>query len=122
MGLFLCCFAMFKIFDLPGFADGFEMYDVVAKRTRAYAYLYPFIELALGLSYLAFFAPIATYLATLAVMGVSSAGVIRALQDDLDIHCPCMGSVLRVPLSTVTLSEDLGMGLMATVMLLMSAI
>jgi hypothetical protein len=45
-------------------------------------------------------------------------GVIRALAAGLDIECACMGTVLRVPLSTVALGEDLGMAGMAAVMLL----
>lgn len=121
MGFFLTCFALLKLFDLPGFADGFEMYDLVARRSRAWAYAYPFVELGLGLAYLGFFAPRATYLLTIGVMGVGSLGVVRALRDGLDIECPCMGSVLKVPLSTVTLTEDLGMGLMAAAMLALGA-
>jgi hypothetical protein len=49
MGNFLVIFAMFKLFDLPGFADGFQNYDLIAKRFRPYALVYLFIELALGL-------------------------------------------------------------------------
>jgi hypothetical protein len=36
----------------------------------------------------------------------------------LDIECACLGTVLRVPLSTVALTEDLGMAVMALAMLL----
>ena len=50
---------------------------------------------------------------------IGAVGVVRALKRGLDINCPCMGSVLDVPLSTVTLTEDIGMGLMAAVMLFM---
>lgn len=45
--------------------------------------------------------------------------MILALRRGLDIECPCMGSVLSVPLSTVTLVEDLGMAAMAAAMLAM---
>jgi len=108
---------MLKIFHLSAFADGFEMYDVIAKHSRAYAYLYPFIELGLGLSFLSFVAPPVIYSITILVMIIGTLGVVSALQQDLDINCPCMGSVLDVPLSTVTLTEDIGMGVMAAVML-----
>ena len=47
MGFFLCQFAMLKLFHPSGFADGFQMYDLVAKKFRPYAYVYPYIELAL---------------------------------------------------------------------------
>lgn len=119
MGLFLCSFAMLKIFNLSAFADGFSMYDLLGKQSRAYACVYPFIELSLGLGYLAFIEPQLVYTVTIVVMAVGSVGVVLALKKGLNINCPCMGSVLKVPLSTVTLTEDLAMGGMALLMLMM---
>jgi hypothetical protein len=118
MGFFFCQFAMLKIFNLEGFADGFQIYDIVAKQSRAYAFVYPFLELALGLAYLAFFIPTLTYIATIVLMGVGLVGVVKALQKKINVNCACMGTVLNVPLSTVTLTEDLGMGIMALLMLI----
>ncbi len=120
MGLFLCQFALLKLFHPSDFADGFQMYDLIAKKFRGYAYLYPLIELALGLAYLSFIYPVATYLITLIVMGIGTVGVIRALKAGLDVRCACMGTILDVPLSTVTLSEDIAMGVMACLMLITS--
>ncbi len=117
MGVFLCIFAMLKIFNLKGFKRGFTMYDLLAKRVKAYAFVYPFIELALGLAYLAFFMPVATYWVTIIVFSFGTLGVLAALREGLDIDCPCMGSILSVPLSTVTLTEDLGMVAMAAMLL-----
>lgn len=117
MGLFLCQFSLFKLFNIPGFVEGFSKYDLVAKTFRPYAYLYPFIELGLGLAYLSFIGPKITYSITLLVMGVGTYGVYRALKQGLDVRCACMGTVLNVPLSTVTLSEDIAMGIMACIML-----
>jgi hypothetical protein len=117
MGFFLVVFAMFKLFDLEGFADGFQMYDLLATPVRTYAYLYPFIELGLGLGYLAHWQPKLIYLATVIVMTFGALGVIRALSKRLDVECACLGTALRVPLSTVALTEDFGMALMAAVML-----
>jgi hypothetical protein len=118
MGLFLCQFAMLKIFNISGFADGFRMYDLLAKKFRIYAYLYPFIELSLGLAYLSFLCPLITYSLTLIIMIFSAIGVIKALRSGLNIRCACMGTVLDVPLSSVTLSEDIAMSIMAALMLL----
>lgn len=117
MGFFLVVFSMFKLFNLEGFADGFQMYDLLAKPVRAYAYVYPFIELGLGLGYLAHWQPVFTYGATVVVMIFGSLGVFRALSRKMNIQCACMGTVLRVPLSTVALLEDLGMAVMAGAML-----
>jgi hypothetical protein len=118
MGFFLVVFALLKLFDLPGFADGFQMYDLLAKNFRLYAYIYPFIELALGLAYLAFWRPTTVYLATIIVLGFGALGVVNALRRGLDVNCACMGNTLKVPLSTVALVENLGMVAMALVMFL----
>jgi hypothetical protein len=118
MGFFFCQFAMLKLFHPAGFAEGFQKYDIVAKKIRFYAYVYPLIELGLGLSYLAFIEPILVYIVTMIVMGVGAIGVVRALKTGLDLRCACMGTVLDVPLSTVTLTEDIAMGLMALWMLI----
>jgi hypothetical protein len=117
MGFLFCQFAMLKLFHLSGFADGFQMYDLIAKRSREYAFVYPFIELGLGLGYLSFAYPIFIYLLTILIAILGAIGVITALKKGLDLRCACMGTILDVPLSTVTLTEDLGMGAMALIML-----
>jgi hypothetical protein len=118
MGLFLVMFSMFKFFNMEGFADGFQMYDLLAKSMRLYAYVYPFIELGLGLGYLAHWQPVVVYAATIVVMLFGSLGVLNALRKGLDLECACMGTVLKVPLSTIALVEDLGMAAMAGAMVL----
>lgn len=116
MGFFLVVFSMFKFFNMEGFADGFQMYDLLAKPVRPYAYVYPFIELGLGLAYLAHWHPATIYLVTIGVFVFGSLGVFNALRKGLDLDCACMGTVLSVPLSTVALLEDLGMAAMAAAM------
>lgn len=116
MGFFLVIFSMLKLFDLPGFADGFQMYDLLAKPFRPYAYVYPFIELVLGLGYLAGWQPRVLYAVTVTVMIFGALGVIRALARGLDVTCACMGNILKVPLCSVAFTEDLGMAAMAAVM------
>lgn len=113
MGFFLCQFAMLKLFHPQDFADGFQMYDLIAQKSRTYAYFYPLIELALGLAYLSQFIPVLTYIVTIVILGIGAIGVIKALMKGLDVRCACMGTALDVPLSTVTLTEDLGMVIMA---------
>ena len=117
MGVFLTIFATLKLFDLRGFMDGFAMYDLAAKADSRWGYVYPFVELALGLSYLAYFQPQATYVATIGVFAFGTIGVLLALRKGLDIACPCMGNILKVPLSTVTLTEDIAMAAMAAMLL-----
>ncbi|MEO6053170.1 MAG: MauE/DoxX family redox-associated membrane protein, partial [Chthoniobacterales bacterium] len=91
MGFFLVIFSMFKFFNMEGFADGFQMYDLLAKPFRPYAYVYPFIELGLGLGYLSYWQPKTIYIATIVVMLFGSLGVFNALRKKLDIECACLG-------------------------------
>jgi copper chaperone CopZ len=118
MGGFFLAFSFFKLLDLRGFADAFRMYDVVARRFPAYAYAYPFIELALGAAYVTRFQPVATNLVTLVVMAVSTVGVLQSLLAKRKIRCACLGTVFNLPMTTVTLVEDTLMAVMAAAMLL----
>ena len=117
MGEFFLTFAFFKLLDLRGFAESYRMYDVIAKRLPAYAYIYPFIELSLGAGYVTGVLPLATNVATLVVMSVSSIGVIQSLLAKRTIRCACLGTVFNLPMSTVTLVEDTLMVAMAAAML-----
>jgi prepilin signal peptidase PulO-like enzyme (type II secretory pathway) len=106
MGAFFLAFSFFKLLDLRGFADAYRGYDVVARPIPAYGYVYPFIELLLGVAYITAFQPFATNLVTLVVMAVSSVGVLQSVLNKRAIRCACLGTVFNLPMSTVTLVED----------------
>lgn len=116
MAGFFIVFSFFKLLDLRGFADSYAMYDVLAKRWKGYGYVYPFMELALGVMYLTGFNPLATALATIVVMGFSAIGVVQSVLSKKQIRCACLGAVFNLPMSTVTIIEDLLMVGMAIVM------
>ncbi len=106
MGGFFIAFSFFKLLDPRGFADAYRGYDLVARAVPAYGFVYPFIELGLGLAYLADVAPMAVNGITLVVMAVSLAGVLRAVLSKRAIRCACLGTVFKLPMSTVTIIED----------------
>lgn len=118
MGFFLLVFAIVKLFNVSSFATGFAKYDLLAARSRAYAVVYPFLELALGLAYLARWQPQGTYLATIIILSFGAIGVLNTMRQGEKINCACMGQILNVPVSTVTLTENLSMSAMALAMLL----
>jgi copper chaperone CopZ len=117
MAGFFLTFSFFKLLDLPAFANAYSSYDLLAARWHNWGYLYPFVELALGLAYLANFQPVFTNWATLLIMGFSAIGVIRAVLSKQQVRCACLGTVFQLPMSTLTIVEDVGMVLMAAVML-----
>lgn len=119
MAGFFLVFSFFKMLDLRGFVGAYRMYDVVARGIPAWAWAYPFVELGLGVAYLLRWQPLAMNIATLALMLVGAAGVLLALRQKRAIRCACLGTALNLPMTTVTLVEDLGMAAMAAGMLVM---
>lgn len=117
MAGFFLVFSFFKLLDVNAFADAYAGYDLLARRWRGWGLIYPFVELALGLAYLADASPVLTAWATIAVMGFSAIGVIQAVTSKRQIRCACLGAVFQLPMSTVTIVEDLGMVAMAIWML-----
>lgn len=118
MAGFFLVFSFFKFLDLKAFAASYAMYDVLAKKVPAYGYVYPFLELALGLAFLTGFNPTVTNWATLIIMGFSSVGVIQSVVNRQKIRCACLGAVFNLPMSTVTIVEDMLMVAMSAALLI----
>lgn len=117
MAGFFIVFGFFKLLDIRGFGDAYATYDLLAKRWRGYGYVYPFLELALGFAFLFRVELAAALWASIILMGFGSLGVIQALREKRKIRCACLGTVLNLPMSTITLVEDLGMVAMSALML-----
>lgn len=120
MAGFFLVFSFFKLLNLREFVDAYRGYDPLARRSKAYAWAYPFIELGLGVAYLVNLFPATTSLITLILMGVGAVGVLRALRDKRSIRCACLGTALNLPMTKVTLIEDITMAAMAAAMLVLS--
>ena len=117
MGLFFIVFSFFKILDLKGFPDSFRMYDPLAKVIPAYAWVYPFIETALGLMFLMRFEIPIALIATLIILGITTVGVTKILLDKKSIQCACLGTALKLPMTEATFIENAIMIVMAVLML-----
>ncbi len=118
MGYFFLFFALFKFIDLPGFKEGYTHYDLIAKRVPTWGYVYPFVELALGVLYLLNFQNPVLYFLTILITVINVISVSIKLAKKEKFMCACLGTILKVPLTTVTLIEYGVMGLMAGGMLL----
>tara|TARA_B100001063_G_scaffold209200_1_gene206050 strand:- start:3884 stop:4615 length:732 start_codon:yes stop_codon:yes gene_type:complete len=117
MAGFFIVFSFFKLLNLKGFADSYRMYDIVAAKWFSWGYIYPFVELLLGVLYLVDFEPFWVNLSTAVILGISSIGVIKSNLNKNKIKCACLGDVFNLPMSTVTIIEDLTMVGMALIML-----
>jgi len=121
MGGFFLVFGGLKLLDLRGFVSAYAMYDLLAARVTAYGWVYPFLEVGLGLAYLAVPDEAGLHRATLGLMAFSSVGVILAVTRGEKLKCACMGTAFNLPMTTVTIVEDLGMAAMAAAMWLQTS-
>lgn len=118
MAGFFLVFSFFKLMNLSGFAESYAMYDVIAKRFKAWGFIYAFTELGLGLAYLSNFQPILTNSVTFIIMSLSIIGVLQSVLNKRKIQCACLGAIFNLPMSTVTITEDALMIIMSGIMLL----
>ena len=118
MAGFFLVFSFFKLLNLKGFAESYSMYDIVAKKWNGWGYVYAFTELGLGIAFLTGFNPILTNAITFIVMSVSIIGVLQSVANKRKIKCACLGAVFNLPMSIITIIEDLLMIGMSGIMLL----
>ena len=118
MGLFYIIFSFFKILDIKGFSTSFKMYDPLAKKITIYGYIYPFIEILLGLMFLTRIEVNIALLITIIILGITSVGVTKTLLNKRTINCACLGTTLKLPMTEATFIENAIMITMAIVLLI----
>ena len=90
----------------------------LAKKIPGYAKIYPFIETALGATFLLEWqVPIALVL-TIVILSFTTYGVLRSLRQKDQIECACLGTALKLPMTEATLIENGIMLLMACILLM----
>ncbi len=117
MGGFFIGLSFFKVLSLKAFADSFSSYDPIAKKVSGYGIIYPFIEIALGLMFIANMYLLAANIITIVILSATTFGVIKRLQSKTQIQCACLGTAFNLPLSFVTVAENGVMIAMAAVSL-----
>ena len=122
MGLFYIVFSFFKFLDLKGFPESFRMYDPLAQIIPFYGWIYPFLELGLGLMFLMRWQIPLALVITLVVLGITTIGVTKSLVDKKSIKCACLGTVMNLPMTEATFIENAIMIAMAVIMLMKGGI
>tara|TARA_Y100000782_G_scaffold4962_1_gene5877 strand:+ start:130839 stop:131528 length:690 start_codon:yes stop_codon:yes gene_type:complete len=119
MGFSLSLLAMLKLMDVESFVDGFVKYDLIAQTRRSYGKIYPYLELAIGLSFLS---GVLINLGALLAIGIGFAGgysIYKAIYiEKKDLNCACIGGGSKAPLGVVSISENAIMALMGIGVLL----
>jgi len=106
-----------KLGDVNGFAKAFTLYDPLSKTIPGYALLYPFLEFFLGVSFIVnhyfmtSYLPLTSWI-TLVVMVTGGIGVGQKLLSKVTFHCACLGTFIKLPLTKITLLENVLMAIM----------
>jgi len=119
VGVFFVVFASFKFYRLKEFAYSFQSYEIMKNRSIGWGYAYPFVQLLFGGLYLFRFGALWLDLAVFIWSGYGTYVVWLTLHKKGDFYCLCLGNVIKLPLSTTSFIEDLGMVLLASAMIIL---
>jgi len=118
MGFSLSLLASLKLMDIESFAESFAKYDLITKRIKAYAKIYPFAELAIALGFLSGIAPLATGITSLFIGVSGGISVFKAVYiDKLALNCACVGGNSKAPLGIVSFVENAIMAIMGATLI-----
>ena len=91
----------------------FSKYDLISKNIPYYSYFYPFIEIILALALFYRYKIRIIYSLIIILMLISLVSVSISLYRCQELRCGCLGSFFHIPLSYVTISENVVMLLMS---------
>lgn len=106
VGTILLLLGIVKLYNLSSFVSTFNKYDIIGAHIPLYAYIYPFLEIILGILFIKQ-SSIKLYIFTIVFIFINILGVIKGLQSKHKLKCGCMGSLFDLPLSYLTIIENL---------------
>ena len=80
------------------------------------------MEVALAFVYFADIGGIYRDIFTFGLMSVSTIGVVQKLRQKEEIPCACLGMVFKLPMTWVTLVEDVLMAVEALIMIILAVL
>jgi hypothetical protein len=113
MAGFFIGLSFFKFLDLNAFSESFSSYDPLAQKWPGYGKIYPLIELTLGLLFVSGKFLLFANIFTILILSLTTYGVYLRLQSKSKFQCACLGTTFNIPLSNVTIVENLAMIVMA---------
>ena len=109
MGTLLILFGVLKLINLPKFVEIFSKYDIISQRFKIYGYLFPFIEIIIGILLIKGYKLQYIYSLINTLMIISIISVSISIVQGKELRCGCLGSFFHIPLSYVTIFENIYM-------------
>lgn len=119
MGVWFLAFGLLKLYDLRGFVEAFCQYDFIARKLKLYGYILPFLEIILGLIYILNTSMLYMTAVNVVALIISLLGIVSAysvVKSGKQIACACMWTKWKLPMTKVTVLENLFMAFMVVYM------
>jgi len=110
-------FGSLKIIGWRGFVASYRQYDDIAKRSRLYATIYPLLEVLIGMTYYIGIQWLPFDIFVTLLMLQKAFSTWRTVRKGAVVQCACLGSFFSIPVTRVTVFEDLLMAVMALYMI-----
>lgn len=119
MSSFFLIFGALKFISFPKFREMFKTYDPIAKVIPQYGYVYPYMETLFGICIFLYPANLYLNLTIIFVLAATTLGIVGKLNKKEKLSCACLGGAFSVPLSYITVAENVFMILMSAFMISM---
>lgn len=120
MGGFMIVFGGLKLIGIEVFVKVAPLYDLIARRIKPYKYIYPLIQVFLGLMFIIGLFQVFTSVVSL-VFGLSSLlGMIQILSSRGPIRLSYLGTIIGLRFSTVSILENTIIVVLSTISLITS--
>jgi hypothetical protein len=117
MAFWLILFAQPKLQNITGFQKLFSKYDIISSRFSVYGFVFPFLELGLGLLYLIPRVDHRINYLTIGIFSMLTFSVLKVMLKKQDINCACLGENSKMKVGIITLLENITMVGMSLLML-----
>lgn len=107
MGGFFILLGMLKVISWKKFAESYQGYDPLAMKVPLYAYIYPAVEVFLGVVYQFRLGDEFLWnILTVLILGIATVGVVKVLIRDEVVKCACLGGLFSIPITWFTVFEN----------------
>ena len=117
MGGFMILFGSFKLMGIEVFIKVFPLYDLIAKKFKPYTYIYPLLQIFLGMLYIAGLMAVPRDLITLIMAASGGIGILKIVSARGPIKLSYLGNTIKLRYSTVSLLENTIMAVGAFILL-----
>lgn len=116
MGGLMIIFGGLKLMGIEVFIKVFPLYDLIAKRIKPYRFVYPLLQVLLGMFFITGSIPLIRNSVTIIISLSGLIGMIKVVSRRGAIRLSYLGTILRLRFSTVILIENTLMVLLGMIM------